>query len=194
MERHDATEFEERVIKINRVAKVLKGGRKFGFNAIVIIGDHTGRIGLGFGKANEVPDSIRKAANSARKNIMQVPIVNDTIPFEATGRCERAKVLLKPAKPGTGIVAGSGVRAILEVSGIKNIVAKSLGSNASDNLCKATLDALNQISIIMKSIGLRNQKDSDEIEDDYQGVEGEKNKGKTSEKWNKPEEESEADS
>ena len=97
MNREETPEFEERVIKINRVAKVLKGGRKFGFNAIVVIGNNMGKIGLGFGKANEVPDSIKKATHAAKKNIMQIPLVNDTIPFGAQGRCEKATVMLKPA-------------------------------------------------------------------------------------------------
>jgi len=138
-------EFEEKTIKINRVAKVLKGGRRFRFNALVALGDKSGRVGLGFGKALEVPDAINKAKSNAKKQMVKIPIYKETIPCQVTGRCGAAQVILKPAGPGTGIIAGSTVRAILEVAGIKNILTKSLGSNTAVNLSKATMDALKQL-------------------------------------------------
>ncbi len=138
-------EFEEKTIKINRVAKVLKGGRRFRFNALVAMGDKLGRVGLGFGKALEVPDAINKAKSNAKKNMVKIPIFKETIPCQVLGRCGAAQVILKPAGPGTGIIAGSTVRAILEVAGIKNILTKSLGSNTAVNLSKATMDALTQL-------------------------------------------------
>lgn len=139
------TEFEEKVLNINRCSKVVKGGRKFSFSALVIIGDGSGRIGIGFAKANEVADAIRKGGESARKNILNFELDGTTIPHEILMDWDGAKVLLKPAPEGTGIIAGSKVRAVLEISGVKDIVAKSLGSNNPLNQVRATFKALAQL-------------------------------------------------
>lgn len=136
------TEFEEKVLYINRCSKVVKGGRKFSFSALVIIGDGNGRIGIGFAKANEVADAIRKGGESARKNIQTFEMDGTTIPHEILTDWDGARVLLKPAPEGTGIIAGSKVRAVLEISGVKDVVAKSLGSNNPLNQVRATFKAL----------------------------------------------------
>lgn len=136
------TEFEEKVLYINRCSKVVKGGRKFSFSALVIVGDGNGRIGVGFAKANEVADAIRKGGESARKNVMRFEIEGTSIPHTIISDWDGAKILLKPAKEGTGIIAGSKVRSVLEVSGIKDVVAKSLGSNNPLNQVRATFQAL----------------------------------------------------
>lgn len=136
------TEFEEKVLYINRCSKVVKGGRKFSFSALVIIGDGNGRIGIGFAKANEVADAIRKGGESARKNIQTFEMDGTTIPHEILSDWDGARVLLKPAPEGTGIIAGSKVRAVLEISGVKDVVAKSLGSNNPLNQVRATFKAL----------------------------------------------------
>ncbi len=140
-----STEFEEKVLFINRCAKVLKGGRKFSFSALILVGDNDGHIGYGFAKANELSDSIRKGAETAKRDILTVKMKGTTIPHEIIVRWDGAVLLLKPAPEGTGIIAGSKVRAILELAGIKDIVAKSLGCNNPINLVHATFKALDQL-------------------------------------------------
>jgi small subunit ribosomal protein S5 len=136
-------EFEELVIAVNRVTKVTKGGRHFRFAATVAVGDKKGRVGLGTGKANEVQDAVKKAIQSATKNVIRIPLVKErTIPHEAIGISGAAKVLIKPAKAGTGIIAGGPVRAVLELAGVKDVVSKSLGSNTQINTARATMNAI----------------------------------------------------
>jgi len=141
----EETEFEDRVIHINRCAKVVKGGRRFSFAAIVVVGDRKGQVGVGLGKAGEVPEAIKKAGKQAKKNLMRVPLEGTTIPHEILGHFGASRVLMKPAPEGTGIIASSSVRAILEVAGVKNILTKSIRRDNPHNVVRATLEGLSQL-------------------------------------------------
>ena len=151
--------YEEEVISIGRVTKVTKGGRHFRFSAVVVVGDRKGKVGLGTGKSNEVPDAIKKASQAAAKNVVKVSIVEDrTIPHEATGVCGASKVMLKPAAKGTGVKAGGPVRSVLEMAGVKDILSKSLGSSTKVNMAYATLEALKSQKTIEEVARLRGKK------------------------------------
>lgn len=150
-------EFEERVVMINRITKVVKGGRKMRFAALVVIGDKKGRVGFGTGKANEVPDAIRKASEAARRNVINVPILNGTITHEVNGRYGSGHVFLRPAAPGTGIISGGPVRAVVELAGYTDILSKCIGSRTPINCVRATVDGLAQLKTVEQVAALRDK-------------------------------------
>jgi small subunit ribosomal protein S5 len=157
-DQRDVRELQERVVKINRVAKVVKGGRRFSFTALVVVGDEVDRVGVGYGKANEVPSAIAKAVEDAKKNMFQVPKYKTTITHQTIGRYGAGRVMLKPASEGTGVIAGAGVRAVLELAGIRDILAKSLGTSNPINLCRAAETALRALRLPEEVAKLRGKR------------------------------------
>ena len=155
-------DFLDKVVHINRCAKVVKGGRRFSFAALVVSGDQQGNVGVGYGKAKQVPEAIRKGTEQARKKMNLVPLSGETIPHAVVGQADGGKVLLRPASEGTGVIAGGGVRAVLEAAGIKNILSKSLGSNNQLAIVKATVDGLNQLRTAAMINAIRNPNSSPE--------------------------------
>ena len=160
--REQKDEFDERIIDIARVAKVVQGGRRFAFRVTVVVGDNRGKVGVGIGKARTVPDAIRKALETARKNMRDVPMYGTTLPHEVVGKHGAAKVLLKPASPGTGVIAGGGVRAVIEAAGYRDILTKSLGSSNVLNVIMATMDGLDRLMDI-RQVAIDRGKDPKEV-------------------------------
>lgn len=158
IQQEEKPEFEDHVVQINRVAKVVKGGRRFRFSCLVIIGNKKGQVGFGLGKAQEIPDAIAKAVNHAKANLVNVPIQNTTIPHEITGIAGSGRVFLRPASEGTGIVAGGAVRTIFELVGINDILAKSIGSKTAINVVRATFDGLKKLTTLKRVAELRGKK------------------------------------
>ena len=157
----EVKEFEERVVGINRVTKVVKGGRRLRFAALVVVGDRNGRVGFGTGKAPEVPEAIRKAIESAKKNLITVPMVGTTVPHEVLGEFGGGKIMIKPAVEGAGVAAGGAVRAVIELAGVADVTSKSLGSNTPINVVRATVDGLNQLKRAEEVAALRGKSVSD---------------------------------
>ncbi len=157
----DGPQLVEKVVYVNRCAKVVKGGRRFSFSALIVVGDQKGKVGYGFGKANEVSDAIRKGTDAAKRAMKNVVVVNETIPHEIYSEFGGAKIVLKPATPGTGLVAGNKVRAVLEAAGVNNIIAKSLGSSNSANVVKATMQAMLSMRTADQILSARGKKKKD---------------------------------
>ncbi len=162
MQSENTSELKEKVVAINRVAKVVKGGRTFRFSAVVVVGDENGHVGVGNGKASEVPDAIKKAIEDAKKNLVEVPVVNSTIPHEYVGKFGSANVLLKPAEEGTGIIAGGSVRPVLELAGYRNIRTKIIGTNNPRNVVYATIEGLKAMQTV-ESVAKKRGKKVEEI-------------------------------